>query len=133
MMNFDSDGIEEYDELVVHLISVNIGSKPKKYELDTKNPSPHPQDHLLRGTKSKLKLYHRIESGMSSGKGVPKKEVRSGFQMKNEFVPMRPRIDRVCMDYRKLNVRTEKDHFPMPFMDRCWIDLRERVGIVFLM
>uniref|UniRef100_A0A3Q7G6W9 Reverse transcriptase domain-containing protein n=1 Tax=Solanum lycopersicum TaxID=4081 RepID=A0A3Q7G6W9_SOLLC len=25
---------------------------------------------------------------------------------------------RVCMDYRKLNSWTEKDHFPMPFMDQ---------------
>uniref|UniRef100_A0A3Q7GJ62 Reverse transcriptase domain-containing protein n=1 Tax=Solanum lycopersicum TaxID=4081 RepID=A0A3Q7GJ62_SOLLC len=24
---------------------------------------------------------------------------------------------RVCMDYQKLNAWTEKDHFPMPFMD----------------
>ena len=23
---------------------------------------------------------------------------------------------RVCMDYRKLNARTQKDHFPLPFM-----------------
>ena len=38
---------------------------------------------------------------------------------KNELVPMR--LDtgwRVCMDYRKLNSCTEKDHFPMPFMDQ---------------
>uniref|UniRef100_A0A3Q7EW03 Reverse transcriptase domain-containing protein n=1 Tax=Solanum lycopersicum TaxID=4081 RepID=A0A3Q7EW03_SOLLC len=25
---------------------------------------------------------------------------------------------KVCMDYWKLNVGTEKDHFPMPFMDQ---------------
>uniref|UniRef100_A0A3Q7HLE8 Reverse transcriptase domain-containing protein n=1 Tax=Solanum lycopersicum TaxID=4081 RepID=A0A3Q7HLE8_SOLLC len=32
---------------------------------------------------------------------------------------MRPVIGwRVCMDYRKLNAWTEKDHFPMPFMDQ---------------
>ena len=38
---------------------------------------------------------------------------------KNELVPMRPVTGwRVCMDYRKLNAWTEKDHFPMPFMDQ---------------
>ena len=38
---------------------------------------------------------------------------------KNELFPMRPAIGwRVCMDYRKLNAWTEKDHFPMPFMDQ---------------
>ena len=37
---------------------------------------------------------------------------------KKKLVPMRPVTGwRVCMDYRKLNAWTEKDHFPMPFMD----------------
>ena len=37
---------------------------------------------------------------------------------KNEPVPMRLVTGwRVCIDYRKLNAWTEKDHFPMPFMD----------------
>ena len=36
---------------------------------------------------------------------------------KNELVTMRPVTGwRVCIDYRKLNAWTEKDHFPMPFM-----------------
>ena len=38
---------------------------------------------------------------------------------KNELVPMRPVTRwRVCMDYRKLNAWTKKDHFSMPFMDQ---------------
>ena len=37
------------------------------------------------------------------------------------------------MDYRKLNAWTEKDHFPMPFMDQIWVDLPEKGGTVFLM
>ena len=37
---------------------------------------------------------------------------------KNELVPMRSVTEwRVFMDYQKLNAWTEKDHFPMPFMD----------------
>ena len=53
---------------------------------------------------------------------------------KNELVPMRPVTGwRVCMDYRKLNSWTEKDHFPMPSGIGCWIDLPEKGGIVFLL
>ena len=38
---------------------------------------------------------------------------------KNNLVPMRPVIAwRVCMDYRKLNAWTEKDHFHVLFIDQ---------------
>ena len=38
---------------------------------------------------------------------------------KNELVLVRSVTGwRVCMDYRKLNAWTKKDHFPMPFMDQ---------------
>ncbi|XP_015158613.1 RNA-directed DNA polymerase homolog [Solanum tuberosum] len=38
---------------------------------------------------------------------------------KNELVPIRPVTGlRVCMDYRKLNAWTKKDHFSIPFMDQ---------------
>ncbi|GJY11292.1 reverse transcriptase domain-containing protein [Tanacetum coccineum] len=37
----------------------------------------------------------------------------------NELVPTRTVTGwRVCIDYRKLNEATAKDHFPMPFMDQ---------------
>nr|GEZ30796.1 reverse transcriptase domain-containing protein [Tanacetum cinerariifolium] len=38
---------------------------------------------------------------------------------KNELVPTRLETGwRVCIDYRKLNEATRKDHFPLPFMDQ---------------
>ena len=49
---------------------------------------------------------------------VPKK---GGFTVikneKNELIPTRIVIEwRVCIDYRKLNTTTRKDHYPLPFI-----------------
>ena len=51
---------------------------------------------------------------------VPKK---GGFIVirneKNELIPTRTVTGwRVCIDYRKLNTTTRKDHFPLPFIDQ---------------
>jgi len=37
---------------------------------------------------------------------------------KDELIPQRPQTGwRMCIDYRKLNKATKKDHFPLPFVD----------------
>ena len=37
----------------------------------------------------------------------------------NELIPTRVTTGwRMCIDYRKLNVVTRKDHFPLPFLDQ---------------
>jgi hypothetical protein len=51
---------------------------------------------------------------------VPKKAIITVIKNKeNELVPTRVQLGwRVCIDYKKLNSATRKDHFPLPFMDQ---------------
>jgi hypothetical protein len=50
---------------------------------------------------------------------VPKKDGLTVIRIeKNELIPQRTVTGwRMCIDYRKLNKATQKDHFPLPFID----------------
>nr|GFC61974.1 reverse transcriptase domain-containing protein [Tanacetum cinerariifolium] len=51
----------------------------------------------------------------------------------NELVPTRLVTGwRVCIDYRKLNETTRKDHFPLPFIDQMLERLAENEYYCFL-
>ncbi|XP_076886740.1 uncharacterized protein LOC143536689 [Bidens hawaiensis] len=61
---------------------------------------------------------------------VPKK---AGIQItrneRGEEIATRPVTGwRICVDYRKLNAETSKDHFPLPFIDQIIEKLAGRVG-----
>ena len=65
---------------------------------------------------------------------VPKK---GGFTVirneKNELIPTRTVTGwRVCIDYRKLNTATRKDHFPLPFIDQMFDRLAGHPHFCFL-
>ncbi|KAG5568438.1 hypothetical protein H5410_064542 [Solanum commersonii] len=65
MMNFDSDGIEEYDELVAALDKYEYQSKPKKYELDMKNcESPPTRPSIKEASKLELKALPRLRDAI---------------------------------------------------------------------
>ncbi|KAL8125012.1 hypothetical protein AgCh_012617 [Apium graveolens] len=59
-------------------------------------------------------------SWMSPVQCVPKKGgIIVVVNEKNELIPTRTATEwRVCMDYRKLNKATRKNHFPLPFFDQ---------------
>jgi hypothetical protein len=65
---------------------------------------------------------------------VPKK---GGLAMvkneKNELIPQRTVTGwRMCIDYRKLNKATKKDHFPLPFIDEMLERLANHAYFCFL-
>jgi hypothetical protein len=52
---------------------------------------------------------------------------------KNELIPQRTVIGwRMCIGYRKLNVATKKDHFPLPFIDEMLERLAKHSFFCFL-
>ena len=65
---------------------------------------------------------------------VPKKTgITVVTNKKGELVPQRVQNGwRVCIDYRKLNEATRKDHFPLPFIDQMLERLAGKAFYCFL-
>ncbi|GKD68998.1 reverse transcriptase domain-containing protein [Tanacetum coccineum] len=70
--------------------------------------------------KTRINLPHLQQSLGESCPGFPKKEGMTVVRNeKDELIPQRTVTGwRVCIDYRKLNNATRKDHFPLPFIDQ---------------
>ena len=71
---------------------------------------------------------------VSSTHVVPKKSgVTVVENENNELIPTRVTSSwRVCIDYRKLNTGTRKDHFPLPFVDQMLERVAEHEFYYFL-
>jgi hypothetical protein len=108
--------------LVMHKIHLEENSKPSREPQRRLNPV---MQEVVRAEVIKL-LDAGIIYPISNSKWVspihvvPKKAGLTVVKNKdNELVPTRIQSGwRVCMDYRKLNAATRKDHFPLPFIDQ---------------
>jgi hypothetical protein len=108
--------------LVMHKIHLEENSKPSREPQRRLNPA---MQEVVRAEVIKL-LDARIIYPISDSKWVSLIHVvpkRAGLTVvknqDNELVPTRIQSGwRICIDYRKLNVATRKDHFPLPFIDQ---------------
>ena len=122
--------------ICMHRIHLNDGAKPTRDAQRRLNPS------MMEVVKQEiLKLlnvgviYPISDSKWTSPiQVVPKK---SGVTLikneNNEDVPSRVQTGwRVCIDYRKLNATSRKDHFPLPFIDQMLKRLAGHTHYYFL-
>ncbi|GKA99594.1 reverse transcriptase domain-containing protein [Tanacetum coccineum] len=88
-------------------------------ELELKNLPSHLEYAFLEGT-NKLPVIISKDPWVSPVHCVPKKGGMTVVENEdNELIPTRlVTVWRVCIDYRKLNDATRKDHSPLPFMDQ---------------
>ncbi|KAM2767000.1 hypothetical protein COP1_022850 [Malus domestica] len=106
----------------MHRIFLEEGAKPTREAQRRLNP---PMMEVVKNEIIKLLdcgvIYPISDSRwVSPVQVVPKKSgVTVVKNAKDELVPTRIQTGwRVCIDYRKLNNTTRKDHFPLPFIDQ---------------
>ncbi|CAN6586198.1 unnamed protein product [Malus baccata var. baccata] len=106
----------------MHHIFLEEGAKPTREAQRRLNP---PMMEVVKKEIIKLRdcgvIYPISDSRwVSPVQCVPKKSgVTVVANAENELVPQRIQTGwRVCIDYRKLNTTTRKDHFPLPFIDQ---------------
>ena len=108
--------------LCMHRILLEEGAKPTRQPQRRLNP---PMMEVVKKEVLKL-LQVGIIYPISDSKWVSPVQVvpkKTGITVieneKGELVPQRVQNGwRVCIDYRKLNDATRKDHFPLPFIDQ---------------
>ena len=106
----------------MHHILLEEGLKPSREAQRRLNPNLKEvvKEEVLKLLKVGI-IYPISDSNwVSPVHVVPKK---SGITVvaneNNELIPTRKTTGwRVCIDYRKLNTATKKDHFPLPFIDQ---------------
>ncbi|KAL1549889.1 hypothetical protein AAHA92_17919 [Salvia divinorum] len=130
-----SDLVGISPDLCMHHIRLEEGVKPHRDPQRKLNPNM--REEVMKEILKLLSLgiiYSVPDSEwVSAVHMVPKK---SGVQVvtndKNELVPTRLVTGwRMCIDYRKLNTATRKDHFPYHSLIRCLSDWQENNTFAF--
>nr|GEY46309.1 reverse transcriptase domain-containing protein [Tanacetum cinerariifolium] len=148
------EAYEEYSQEVLDFSDVTVceAKTIKSFvdeppEVELKDLPPHLEYAFLEGDnklpviiakelgdEEKSALIKILNPWVSPVHYVPKK---GGFTVvkneENELIPTRLVTEwRVCIDYRKLNDATRKDHFPLPFMDQMLKQLARNEYYCFL-
>jgi hypothetical protein len=117
--------------ICTHRIYLEENAKPSKEMQRMLNPN---MKKVVKNEVTKLQ-DNGIIYPVSDSKWVsPTQEVWSHYDNneKNELIPIRIITGwRICIDYRKLNSMTRKDHFPSTFMDQILEKLQVMNFIVF--
>ena len=108
--------------IVMHKIITNSESKPSRDAQRRLNPHMREvvKKEVLKWLDAGIIYPISDSTWVSPTQTVPKK---AGIQVvkgdSGEQIATRPITGwRVCIDYRKLNTATSKDHFPLPFIDQ---------------
>ncbi|CAN6583768.1 unnamed protein product [Malus baccata var. baccata] len=119
----------------MHHIFLEEGAKPTREAQRRLNP---PMMEVVKKEIIKLLdcgvIYPISDSRwVSPVQCVPKKSgVTVVANAENELVPQRIQTGwRVCIDYRKLNTTTRKDHFPLPFIDQMLERKDKRPHVIY--
>ena len=108
--------------MCMHRILLEDGHKPSVEAQRRLNPTIKEvvRKEVLKWLDTRV-IYHISDSAwVSPVQVVPKKGGTTVIRTKNNILlPSRTVTGwRICIDYRKLNKATRKDHFPLPFLDQ---------------